>query len=1326
MLKVKVAAACILVLLLLASFAVFVEPAGSVKLEVVGDNDVINVVVHCYPDVDKYGQPSINPDGTLYPNDKLWVEYNVYIYGDVSLESVKASYNSEVFDKIRDEGWGTLSGRALFAVKAYASPGTYEFKVEAKANKTVEAGASGSVKVTVGGVEVNAYYRAECRLTISASKGGTTDPAPGSYWHVKGERVSVKAIPDSNYTLSHWILDGAAAGSANPISVVMDRPHWLTAVFENSSQGQLTAEILAAPESSPNTSSIVLASLPTSEPKLVIRDLRWNTWFDIFKGTVCQAKGYLYDSNGNAITYSAVVVEFRKRNFWTGAIWVSSKTVWTDGKGRFVAEDTCNPLYEVFLGVEAWAEKAGYIPSWSLYITLDPYTAEVGQGWAFLAGVKVRLFGRFTPVPIALYATNVPAGCSASFIPSTGQVDELNAFKGVMYLKVGKDAPLGEHTLYASVSSGKVSDWSSFILTITEPKLFPSTVTFKAHGLDPDAYGEALTLDGATVVYAWQLPYTAYWDAPTEHSYSWSGMIDSTLGGKRYILEKVNVTSRYVSRATVTAQVVEYDPQFTVALAYTIPKSPGNNSFEKQFALIIRYDGNGPEKNLGERAVMEGWGWDGYASRMVPEQQLTGLTEIPDLSKLTPEEIAERLSELQKLFNMTGGITFSVAGIDTKTDGTVLKVDGEKLKVDDLPKTYSWPENTTHTYEWSTRMPAYKWVESPRWGTGHWEVADDEWFSFEYALIQLPQFDLSQLASGNLQQQAFSLSSKITSPSGTITSTLTGNRVTGVYSHNRLLKSIAEDAGVGRNALSCLTAQFPIYFYNESRYVKLVFDLDDRVADEALRQRFNSSICYTITFTSGMFTPHVFKANFTCPFEYYLKTVNATAFKWDQAAKKWTVDYTVMVEAVFDTPFNTTEADWFKSYIEGEAADETALKMAAEDMYECHPQYFGGLGTASGVMERTSANLYNLNATAGRGYYVLGSLPTPPDAWTEKVETKEAWWTSATSTLSADTSLKVKGSASIRVWEGEATFASAILTLLKPVRTWYSSELHFKIRLGDGCSGKVEVYVEGLYQTVKFETTVPKGVWKEVSFQGPPYKTKRVGIYAELEGDQGTFWIDDLSFSNVDVWKWTESTALSRTVYVNFASGDPYTLYVNMDPSSPLPVNITRDDCKTSRLTVDAPPELGGLANITVYAVTSAPTGYSLENMPIEKLQLRKLFTVNLTAPEVYVRELNYSGYTGYSAIHGGVLGFSGQTELLIVKDPEMKALPGYNKTLLLIEAENVWGTTFRTVVAVQPWAKSFWEIALEQIEIALGGIAVAAIVLGIIIKLLRESKGQT
>jgi hypothetical protein len=68
-------------------------------------------------------------------------------------------------------------------------------------------------------------------LTITSTNGGTTNPSPGTYYYYAGTVVTVTAIPDANYKLDHWELDGSPAGSQNQISVTMNTDHVLKAYF---------------------------------------------------------------------------------------------------------------------------------------------------------------------------------------------------------------------------------------------------------------------------------------------------------------------------------------------------------------------------------------------------------------------------------------------------------------------------------------------------------------------------------------------------------------------------------------------------------------------------------------------------------------------------------------------------------------------------------------------------------------------------------------------------------------------------------------------------------------------------------------------------------------------------------------------------------------------------------------------------------------------------------------------------------------------------------------------------------------------------------------
>lgn len=68
-------------------------------------------------------------------------------------------------------------------------------------------------------------------LSISASSGGTTDPAPGTYTYDYGESVTVTASAYSHYYFDHWVLDGVGCGSDPTITVTMDSDHNLKAYF---------------------------------------------------------------------------------------------------------------------------------------------------------------------------------------------------------------------------------------------------------------------------------------------------------------------------------------------------------------------------------------------------------------------------------------------------------------------------------------------------------------------------------------------------------------------------------------------------------------------------------------------------------------------------------------------------------------------------------------------------------------------------------------------------------------------------------------------------------------------------------------------------------------------------------------------------------------------------------------------------------------------------------------------------------------------------------------------------------------------------------------
>jgi len=74
------------------------------------------------------------------------------------------------------------------------------------------------------------FYLINYTLTITATAGGTTNPALGTYVYASGSSIIVTATPDINYKFIHWEIDGSNV-TDNPITVLMDKDYTLHAVF---------------------------------------------------------------------------------------------------------------------------------------------------------------------------------------------------------------------------------------------------------------------------------------------------------------------------------------------------------------------------------------------------------------------------------------------------------------------------------------------------------------------------------------------------------------------------------------------------------------------------------------------------------------------------------------------------------------------------------------------------------------------------------------------------------------------------------------------------------------------------------------------------------------------------------------------------------------------------------------------------------------------------------------------------------------------------------------------------------------------------------------
>ena len=103
----------------------------------------------------------------------------------------------------------------------FSEPGTFNVQVKFEGDSDYAPSASHVMTVTV----TEPYI-----LTVLATKGGTTKLEPGSYKYYVVTTVYCYAYRDSGYDFLYWMLDNEER-TENPVAVVMDRCHTLTAYF---------------------------------------------------------------------------------------------------------------------------------------------------------------------------------------------------------------------------------------------------------------------------------------------------------------------------------------------------------------------------------------------------------------------------------------------------------------------------------------------------------------------------------------------------------------------------------------------------------------------------------------------------------------------------------------------------------------------------------------------------------------------------------------------------------------------------------------------------------------------------------------------------------------------------------------------------------------------------------------------------------------------------------------------------------------------------------------------------------------------------------------
>ena len=127
----------------------------------------------------------------------------------------------------------TIAGKEGVSASANSGQDWTDLNATLPARNVLSLGVNPTTKTLFVGTNGGGVfrYRQSSRfvLSLSATTGGTTSPAPGNHDYSKNSQVLVTALPDSHFAFTGWT--GSATGTVNPLTVLMDSDKSLTAGF---------------------------------------------------------------------------------------------------------------------------------------------------------------------------------------------------------------------------------------------------------------------------------------------------------------------------------------------------------------------------------------------------------------------------------------------------------------------------------------------------------------------------------------------------------------------------------------------------------------------------------------------------------------------------------------------------------------------------------------------------------------------------------------------------------------------------------------------------------------------------------------------------------------------------------------------------------------------------------------------------------------------------------------------------------------------------------------------------------------------------------------
>ena len=242
------------------------------------------------------------------------------------------------------------------------------------------------------------------------------------------------------------------------------------------------------------------------------------------------------------------------------------------------------------------------------------------------------------------------------------------------------------------------------------------SVIFNHTGLDSSASGTVVTVNGAPKTYS-DLPYSLWTDESSTVTYTY-GNVSSSTTGKRFILTGISGSTSPITVTSPTTVVGNYKTQYQI----TFNQSGIGSDFT---STVLTVDGNGYTVSTLPTAF---W-WDSgsshdfayYSPLIVNAGKQYVWTSTTGLSALQNGTLTTSGSG-----SITGNyaaeikyqITFDQTGVSLDFSETVATIDGINYTVTDLPISFWWDADSSHTFAYYSPLTIapdskqYVWVST--------------------------------------------------------------------------------------------------------------------------------------------------------------------------------------------------------------------------------------------------------------------------------------------------------------------------------------------------------------------------------------------------------------------------------------------------------------------------------------------------------------------------------------------------------------------------------------------------------------------------------------